>query len=55
MTKYLPTILLVISGVLGAFDHQIQGFVAAHGGVFSVVATFVALVAHYLPSPAQAK
>ena len=49
--KYVPTILLILSGLGSAFAPQIQHAVAAHAGVFGVIASVLGVVLHWLPAP----
>lgn len=53
MSKYLPTILLIISAVAGAFSGQIQHVVSAHPALFTSVASVLSVVLHWLPSPSN--
>lgn len=52
--KYLPTILLAISGLASVFAPSITKFESAHSAAFGAIAAVVAAILHWLPSPSPA-
>lgn len=51
MSKYMPTILLILTGLGSAFAPQIQHLISAHSAVFGAVASVLGVILHWLPSP----
>ena len=51
MSKYMPTILLVLTALGSVFTPQIQHVVSAHPSIFGALASVIAVVLHWLPSP----
>jgi hypothetical protein len=47
----LPTLVLILTAVGGVLAPQIQHAVSAHPTLFTSVATIVAALLHWLPSP----
>ena len=52
MTKLLPTLLPILSLIGVALSTTIQAAISHHALLASVVAAFVGVVNHWLPSPA---
>ena len=52
MSKYLPTIVLILTAIGGALSPEIQKVVGAHPTLFTSLASIVGVVLHWLPSPA---
>ena len=55
MSRYLPTIIAALSAVAVAVTPAVQAALAHHPAVSTIVAAVYAIVAHWLPSPAQAQ
>jgi hypothetical protein len=54
MSKYLPTILPVVTTAAIAVAPQVQAGLGRHPIISAVVAAAYAILAHWLPSPARA-
>ena len=51
MTKYLPTVIAIVTAAAVAAAPSIQGLLANHPTASTIVAAIYAIVAHFLPSP----
>ena len=54
MSKYLPTIVLVLTALGSVLAPQIQHAVSAHPSLFGALASIVGVLLHWLPSPSAA-
>lgn len=55
MTKWVPSILAAILGLLGAFADPLQHWIAEHPAVTSILAGVATIVATLLKSPISPK
>lgn len=51
MSKYLPTIIAIVTAAAVAATPAIQTVLAAHPTVSVIVAALYAILTHWLPSP----
>lgn len=51
MTKWLPTVIAAATALAAIFAPSVQGTVAAHPELSTILAAIYAIVAHFLPSP----
>jgi hypothetical protein len=52
MTKYLPTLVLILTALGSALAPSIQHVVGAHPALFGALSSILGVVLHWLPSPA---
>jgi hypothetical protein len=55
MSRWLPLIGTVLSGLLAAFTPAIQGWVALHPTETALIATVVGTIAHFVTPPTTPK
>jgi len=53
MTKYLASIVAVVTAVLAVFEPNVQAFITGHPAVAAVIASVGGIIAHLLPSPVK--